>query len=81
MSSREIDFFVLGRKFSAINAYVVFTVFKPELVERARQIHERVTTLCDSIVAGHVSNYYVIERFLAEFHKLILELRRENNRT
>jgi len=81
MSSREIDFFVLGCTFSAINSYVVFTVFKPELVQRARQIHEGVTTLCDSIAAGHVSNYYVIKRLLDEFHEQILELRRENNRT
>jgi len=80
MTSREIDFFVLGRKFSAINAYVSFTTFKPDLVQKARQIHDGVTTLCDSIVSGHLTNYFVIKRLLDEFYEQIVYLRRENGR-
>jgi len=79
MTSREIEFFVLARKFSAMNAYVSFGAFKVELRERAHQIGEQISTLCDNIASGNITDYRLIRRFHEELLRAVIQLKRENN--
>jgi len=78
MSSRDIEFFDLGRHLCALNAMLTFDTFKPELQERANQIKRQITVLCDNISSGHITNLWLIKRFFSEFTKQIVRLRQEN---
>jgi len=79
MTSREIEFFVLARKFSIMNIYLSFQVFKPELRERALQIDYRISTLCQNVASGNITDYRLIKRFLGDLSREVMQLRWENN--
>lgn len=78
MSSRDIEFFDMGRHLCALNAMLTFDTFKPELQERANQIKRQITVLCDNISSGHITNLWLIKRFFSEFTEQVVQLRQEN---
>jgi len=78
MSSREIEFFDLGRHFCSLNAMVTFDTYKPELRERAIQIKREITILCDNISSGQLTNLWLIKRLFRDFTEQIVQLRQEN---
>ena len=79
MTSREIQFFVLARKFSIMNIYLSFGTFKPELKERALQLDNQISTLCQNVASGNITDYHLIKRFHDELSREMTQLHRENN--
>ena len=81
MSVRECDFFVAGRQLYALKASVTFEMFKPELRERANQIKNQITILCENISSREIIDLLLIKRFTEDFTAQVMRLRRENMTT
>jgi hypothetical protein len=78
MSARELDFFVAGRQLSALKFSLMFDIFNPELKERANQIKNQISILCDNISSGEITDLVLIKRFQEDFSVQVMQLRREN---
>ena len=81
MFVRERDFFDAGRQLYALKASLTFNVFNPELRERANQIKNQITVLCENISSGEMIDLVLIKRFTEDFTAQVMRLRRENMTT